>query len=217
MFLDSKHFLFELFNFVKIAIYGFNCISSALYVWILVVRNFEYQGGVGFLKLFALGGTNVVFEHNVERYKLSEVNGLEDLFRVLLLVISKQNIDLPLNYGLKASDQSLDDALLEISAHLKLGLESRRYVGEDLIMSLFRISNLILTVHLIVYFHKLFKGVHNLCNLVIWQINPFIFEVSGYTAYNIDVVAQFDGHFIIRNISADLSDLKDSQHINEYP
>ena len=118
MFLDSKHFLFELFNFVKIAIYGFNCIASALNVRFLIVSNFEYQSCVGFLELFALGGTNVVFEHNVERYKLPQIDGLEDLFRVLLLVISNQNIELSLDYGLKASDQSLDDTLLQISAHL---------------------------------------------------------------------------------------------------
>ena len=108
-----------------------------------------------------------MFEHNVERYKLPQIDGLEDLFRILLLVISNQNIELSLNYGLKASDQSLDDTLLQIGAHLKLGLESRRYVGEDLIVALFRIGCLILTVNLIVYFHKLFKCVHNLCNLIV--------------------------------------------------
>lgn len=108
-----------------------------------------------------------MFEHNVERYKLSEIDGLEDLLRVLLLVFPNQNIELSLNYGLKASDQSLDDTLLQIGTHLKLCLESLRYVGEDLVVGLIRISCLILTVHLIVYFHKLLKGVHNLGNLFI--------------------------------------------------
>lgn len=106
-----------------------------------------------------------MFQHNIERYELSKINGLKKLFGVLLLFA--KNLKLSLDHILEACAQSLDNALLEIGAHLELGLQSLGDVGEDFIVTLLRICELIFAVNLIINLYKLLKCIHDFCNLLI--------------------------------------------------